>query len=161
MTTAANVATAAVTAAPAPAAPLPTRQEAMQLLLHGIAMDVAGYAELQDLLEQQFDAAVRHQRARLEQLAETISALVDAMEARRRQRVECAVRLLGPAPSMAQVFTLLKPEPRARLEQEWAGLETLVLKCKRLGKRNSDLLVDQYTIMQRVLHGEDQIYEPA
>ena len=133
----------------------------MQQLLHGIAMDLAAYTELQDLLEQQFDASLRHQRARLEQLAETISALVDAMDARRLQRVASAVRLLGEAPSMAQVFTLLKAEPRARLEQDWARLETLVTECKRLGKRNSDLLVDQYTIMQRVLHGEDQLYEPA
>ena len=150
-----------MTSAVSPAAALPTRQEAMQQLLHGIAMDLAAYTELQDLLEQQFDASLRHQRARLEQLAETISALVDAMDARRLQRVASAVRLLGEAPSMAQVFTLLKAEPRARLEQDWARLETLVTECKRLGKRNSDLLVDQYTIMQRVLHGEDQIYEPA
>lgn len=145
-------------AAPAPAG---SRQQAMQQLLDGIAADVQAYAALQDLLEQQFDAAVRHQRARLEQVAEAVSALVEAMEARRVQRVDCAVRLVGPAPSMAQVFTLLKPEPRARLEQQWQDLELRVLACKRLGKRNSDLLVDQYTIMQRVLHGEDQIYEPA
>ena len=133
----------------------------MQQLLDGIAADVADYAALQTLLEQQFDAAVRHQAARLEQVAGAVSALVDAMEARRAQRVDCAVRLVGPAPSMAQVFALLKPEPRARLEQQWQDLELRVLECKRLGKRNSDLLVDQYTIMQRVLHGEDQIYEPA
>ena len=133
----------------------------MQQLLDGVAADMQAYAALQDLLEQQFDAAVRHQGARLEQVAEAVSALVEAMEARRVQRVDCAMRLVGPAPSMAQVFTLLKPEPRARLEQQWQDLELRVLECKRLGKRNSDLLVDQYTIMQRVLHGEDQIYEPA
>ena len=133
----------------------------MQQLLDGVAADLQAYAALQDLLEQQFDAAVRHQGARLEQVAEAVSALVEAMEARRVQRVDCAVRLVGPAPSMAQVFALLKPEPRARLEQQWQDLELRVLACKRLGKRNSDLLVDQYTIMQRVLHGEDQIYEPA
>jgi flagellar biosynthesis protein FlgN len=120
----------------------------MQVLLDGIAADMAAYDALQHLLEQQFEAAVRHQRA-------------EAMEARRVQRVACAVHLLGPAPSMAQVFALLKPEPRARLQQQWQQLEQRVLECKRLGKRNSDLLVEQYTIMQRVLHGEDQIYEPA
>ena len=145
--------TSAVTAAP--------RQQSMQMLLDGIAADMAAYAELQGLLEQQFEAAVRHQRAALEQIAEAVSALVETMEARRVQRVACAVQLLGPAPSMAQVFALLKPEPRARLQQQWQELEQRVLECKRLGKRNSDLLVDQYTIMQRVLHGEDQIYEPA
>jgi flagella synthesis protein FlgN len=151
-------AASAQAAAPAPAA---SRQQAMQLLLDGIAADMAAYAQLQDLLEQQFDAALRHQRERLEQIAAAVSALTDAMEARRVQRVDCALRLLGPAPSMAQVFTLLKPEPRARLQLQWQELELRVLECKRLGKRNSDLLVEQYTIMQRVLHGEDQIYEPA
>jgi flagella synthesis protein FlgN len=30
-----------------------------------------------------------------------------------------------------------------------------------LSKRNGDLLVEQYSIMQRVLHGEEQIYAPA
>ncbi|WP_229417162.1 flagellar export chaperone FlgN [Massilia sp. Root418] len=149
-------------AAPAQAQPQPgSRQHAMQLLLEGISADMAAYAELQDLLEQQFDAALRHQRARLEQVAEAVSVLVDAMETRRAQRVACAVHLLGPAPAMAQVFALLKPEPRERLQQQWQALELRVLECKRLSKRNSDLLVEQYTIMQRVLHGEDQIYEPA
>jgi flagella synthesis protein FlgN len=145
----------------APAQPAQSRQEAMQQLLHGVAMDLGAYAELQELMEQQFIAAVRHQGALLEQLAGGIAALVETMEERRRQRVACAELLVGAAPSMAQVFSLLKAAPRARLEQDWQQLEQQVLECKRLGKRNSDLLVDQYTIMQRVLHGEDQIYEPA
>lgn len=151
---------AAGAAAPA-AAPAITRQQAMQELLHGVAMDMAAYAQLQDLLEEQFHAALRHQRAQLEQLAASISALVDTMEERRQQRVACAVRLVGEPPAMEQVMALLKPEPRARLVQDWEQLEHQVRECKRLGKRNSDLLVDQYTIMQRVLHGEDQLYEPA
>jgi flagella synthesis protein FlgN len=37
----------------------------------------------------------------------------------------------------------------------------MVIDCKLAGKRNSDLLVEQYSIMQRVLHGEDQTYAPA
>lgn len=138
-----------------------TRQQAMLLLLDGVAQDMAAYAELHGWLEQQFDAAVRHQRARLEEIATTVSALVDAMDARRAQRVQYAVQLVGPEPSIERVFALLKPEPRARLEQQWQQLELRVLECKRLGKRNSELLVNQYTIMQRVLHGEDQLYEPA
>lgn len=138
-----------------------TRQDTMQLLLQGVVLDQAAYGELEGLMEQQFDAALRHQRARLEQLADAIMVLVEAMELRRRQRLACATRLLGEQPSMAQVFQLLKPEPRARLEQDWQRLEQRVLECKRLGKRNGDFLADQYTIMQRVLHGEDQTYEPA
>ena len=62
---------------------------------------------------------------------------------------------------MAQVFSLLKPEPRARLEADWAKLEGMVQAARDMGRRNADLLAEQYTIMQRVLHGDDQTYEPV
>lgn len=133
----------------------------MRLLLQGVAADLPAYRELLDLLEQQFQGAVRHQCESLEQLAVTIVALVEAMEARRRQRVSLVQQLLGPAGTMAQAFALLKSSARERMETDWSMLEKLVLECKRLGKRNSDLLVEQYTIMQRVLHGEELLYEPA
>ncbi|SFU64234.1 flagellar export chaperone FlgN [Pseudoduganella namucuonensis] len=152
-----NTAVAATGAAANPA----TRQEAMQQFLQGVAADTEAYQALLDLLEQQFHAALRHQSARLGEVAEAVSALADTLELRRRQRVALATQLAGPDATMAQVYALLKPELRARLEQDWRRLETMVTECKRLGKRNSDLLVDQYTIMQRVLHGEDQIYEPV
>jgi len=141
-------------------APL-SRQAAMQQLLAGIAEDQAGYNAMLGLLEEQFIAALRHQSARLGELAELISAAVDVLEARRSRRVALAKSLLGPTPTMAQVFALLKPEPRARQERDWQALEQTVQECKRIGKRNSDLLLEQYSIMQRVLHGEDQTYEPA
>jgi len=133
----------------------------MRLLLRGVADDLLAYPELLGLLERQFQGAVRHQSAQLEQLAVTILALVEAMEARRQQRVSLVQQLLGPAGTMMQAFALLKSAARERMEADWSTLEKLVLECKRLGKRNSDLLVEQYTIMQRVLHGEEQLYEPA
>ncbi|NRR31994.1 flagellar protein FlgN [Oxalobacteraceae bacterium] len=133
----------------------------MQQLLRGMADDGLAYQEVLALLEQQFEAAVRHQSARLGEVAETITAKVDVIEARRRQRVALVQQLLGPGGTMAQAFALLKQEARLRLEADWAALEQMVIECKRLGKRNSDLLVDQYSIMQRVLHGEDQLYAPA
>jgi flagellar biosynthesis protein FlgN len=138
-----------------------TRQDAMRALLQGLAADLAAYAQLLALLEQQFDGAVRHQSERLAQLADTISTLVDTMEARRVARVALVQRLLGPHGTMAQAFALLKNPARERMETDWQTLERSVRECKRLGKRNSDLLVEQYTIMQRVLHGEEQIYAPA
>jgi len=137
------------------------RQDAMRLLLQGVAADLLAYRDLLDLLEQQFMGAVRHQSEPLERLAVTILALVEAMEARRRQRVSLVQQLVGPAGTMAQAFALLKSSARERMETDWSTLEKLVLECKRLGKRNSDLLVEQYTIMQRVLHGEELLYEPA
>ncbi len=133
----------------------------MKQLLDGIATDLLAYDDLLTLLDGQFDAALRHQSTRLGEIAARISTLVDALEARRQERVALATQLLGPAAAMTQVFGLLKAEPRVRLEQDWRALERMVIECKRLGKRNSDLLVEQYTIMQRVLHGEDCTYEPA
>jgi flagella synthesis protein FlgN len=130
-------------------------------LLQGVADDSADYRTLLGLLEEQFDAAIRHQQERLGRIAGQIASLVDTLEARRAQRLALATRLTGPDPSMAQVFALLRPEARLRLEADWRALEQMVLAAKAAGKRNGELLAEQFTIMQRVLHGENQTYEPA
>ena len=130
------------------------------MLLDGIKADLQSYQQMLDLIAQQFEAAIRHQSERLGEIAKEIGDLVDVLEARRAQRVELATRLVGPQPSMEQVFTLLKPEARARLEADWAELEGMVQAAREMGRRNADLLAEQYTIMQRVLHGDDQTYEP-
>ena len=137
------------------------RQDAMRALLAGIADDLRAYPALQDLLEQQFQAALRHQGAQLGQVADAISALVDTLQDRRAERVALAQRLLGPTANMDQAFALLKNAAREKIESDWKTLETMVVECKRLSKRNSDLLLEQHSIMQRVLHGEDQLYAPA
>ena len=133
----------------------------MTMLVDGIKADLQSYQQMLDLIAQQFEAAVRHQSERLGELAKEIGALVDVLEARRARRVELATRLTGPQPSMEQVFALLKPAPRARLEAAWAQLEAMVQTAREMGRRNADLLAEQYTIMQRVLHGDDQTYEPV
>lgn len=145
----------------APATGALSRQDAMRLLLDGIAADLQAYQQLLDLIAQQFEAAIRHQSARLGDIAHEIGALVDVLEARRAQRVELAVHLAGPQPTMEQVFALLKPEVRARVENDWAQLQAQVRTAREMGRRNAELLAEQYTIMQRVLHGDDQTYEPV
>jgi flagella synthesis protein FlgN len=137
------------------------RQDAMRLLLGGIADDLAAYTALRGLLQQQFEAALRHRAAELGGAAEAISALVDVLQLRRQQRVALVQRLVGPNGTMPQAFALLKSTARERMEADWNTLEQSVIECKRLGKRNGDLLAEQYSIMQRVLHGEEQIYAPA
>ncbi|MBJ7310696.1 flagellar export chaperone FlgN [Rugamonas sp. CCM 8940] len=138
-----------------------TRQQAMHGLLQGLAEDGRDYPLLHELLEQQFRAALRHQSAPLAEVAESISALVDQLDARRRLRLQLAQRLLGPQPAMAQVFALLKSGARDKAEADWHALEQQVLECKRVSKRNGELLLNQHTIMQRVLHGEEHLYAPA
>lgn len=137
------------------------RQDAMRQLLAGIAEDVLAYQALHDLLQQQFQAALRHKASELGPVAEAISTLVDAMQARRALRVALVQRLTGPQGTMAQAFALLKNAARERMEADWSTLEQAVIACKALSKRNGDLLVEQYSIMQRVLHGEEHIYAPA
>jgi flagella synthesis protein FlgN len=136
------------------------RQQAMLALLRGVADDVAAYTSLLDMLEQQFDAIVRHQTERLTQLGAIILPTIEAMETRRQERVSLVATLLGPEAGMAQVFPLLKGATRQMLEEHWLSLEKMVSECKRRNIRNSELLTEQYSIMQRVLHGEEQLYAP-
>jgi len=138
-----------------------SRQDAMRQLLVGIAEDLQAYQTLHELLQQQFQAALRHKASELGTVAEGISALVDSMQARRALRVALVQRLVGPQGTMMQAFALLKNAAREKMEADWNTLEQAVIACKALSKRNGDLLVEQYSIMQRVLHGEEQIYAPA
>lgn len=138
-----------------------TRQEAVRRVLQGMTDDRAGYAALQTILEEQFQATLQHQSARLTALADQVIAAVEPLDARRRQRVSLVTALLGPQGDMAQLFALLQQDARTTAQRDWAALEQMVLECKRLNARNSDLLTEQYSIMQRVLHGEEDTYAPG
>jgi flagella synthesis protein FlgN len=138
-----------------------SRQDAMRALLAGIADDLQAYPQLEAQLHEQFRAALRHKAEELGAAAAAIEPLVDTMLQRRADRVALVQRLVGETGNMAQAFALLKPAVREKMENDWKSLEQAVIECKRLSKRNGDLLAEQYTIMQRVLHGEEQIYAPA
>ncbi len=138
-----------------------TRQEAVRRVLQGMADDSVGYAALKTLLEEQFQAALRHQSAALTALAEPVIAAVEQLDARRRQRVSLVTALLGPQGDMPQLFALLQEDARSKAQADWAALEQMVLECKRLNARNSEFLTEQYSIMQRVLHGEEDTYAPG
>ena len=138
-----------------------TRQEAVRRVLQGMTDDRVGYAALQTLLEEQFQATLQHQSTRLTALADQVIAAVEPLDARRRQRVSLVTALLGPQGDMPQLFALLQEDARATAERDWVALEQMVLECKRLNARNSDLLTEQYSIMQRVLHGEEDTYAPG
>ena len=138
-----------------------TRQEAVRRVLQGMTDDSVGYAALQTLLEEQFQATLQHQSSRLTALADQVIAAVEPLDARRRQRVSLVTALLGAQGDMPQLFALLQEDARATAERDWVALEQMVLECKRLNARNSDLLTEQYSIMQRVLHGEEDTYAPG
>ena len=137
-----------------------TRQQANALLLDGVRLDVADGGAVRDLLEQQFDAAVRHRTTELTELAARLTPLLDAMEARRQQRVSLVRALLGPQATMDAYFATLAAAARAEAQAAWNELERIVLACKQATHRNATLLAEQHSVMQRVLHGEDDIYAP-
>ncbi|OON64111.1 flagellar protein FlgN [Massilia sp. KIM] len=137
-----------------------TRPQANALLLDGVQADLRDGQEVAVLLERQFEAAVRHRTAELSELAGQLTPLLDAMEARRQQRVSLVRALLGQDAGMDAFFASLEPGARAAGEAAWRALETLILACKAATTRNASLLAEQYSVMQRVLHGEDDIYAP-
>lgn len=137
-----------------------TRQQAVAALADGVRLDLEAARAVLALLERQFQAALRHKGSELAALAEELTPALDAMDARRRQRVALVRALHGAEGTMAQ-FIAAQPEPgRARLAAAWSELERLVVACKAATTRNGNLLADQFTTMQRVLHGEDQTYAP-
>ncbi|WP_137175202.1 flagellar export chaperone FlgN [Massilia sp. HP4] len=137
-----------------------TRQQANALLLEGVQRDLAESATIHTLLEKQFEAAVRHRSAELTALADGLAPLLEAMEARRQQRLQLVRALLGPDATMAHYGASLDTAARAAFDAAWTELEAIVRACKEATTRNSQLLAEQYSVMQRVLHGEDELYAP-
>jgi len=141
-------------------APRLTRQQAATALVDGVGEDLAAANAILALLERQFQAALRHRGAQLAELAEELTPALDAMDARRRQRVALVRALHGTDATMSS-FIAVQPEPgRAALAAQWGELERLVVACKAATTRNGNLLAEQFTTMQRVLHGGDGTYAP-
>lgn len=137
-----------------------TRDQALTLLLDGIQEDTGACTLIRDLLEQQFQAALRHRGAELAALADDLMPQLDAMEARRQQRVQLVRALFGQQAGMDQLFAALPAAQRDGATAAWAQLETLVRDCQQATTRNAGLMAEQHSVMQRLLHGEDQTYAP-
>jgi flagellar biosynthesis protein FlgN len=137
-----------------------TREQAQSRLADGVRADLDACATMLELLERQFDAAVRHRSAQLSELAAELEPALAAMEQRRVQRVTLVRALHGIEATMADLIAALAEPARAALAADWRALEQMVVECKRMTTRNSALLAEQFSVMQRVLHGEDQLYAP-
>lgn len=140
-----------------------TRSECLARFVKGVQMDMDGYRQLRELLDEQFQAALRHQTEPLREIAHRIEVLVNALEARRRERVALVEHLYGAANSGAlqQVFEMLPERTRAKVRAWWDALEGLVCECKALNARNGRLLMEQYEIMRRLMGEESDIYAPG
>lgn len=137
-----------------------TREQAIAQLLGGIQDDIRSCSAIRELLERQFQAALRRHAAELATLAEQLMPRLEAMEERRRQRVQLVRALLGAQATMAALFAKLDAPRRMAAGAAWEQLEQLVLDCKEATLRNGSLMAEQYSVMQRVLHGEDATYAP-
>lgn len=137
-----------------------TRDQAVARLLDGIRDDLQACTTIRDLLERQFQAALRHRAAELKALADELMPQLDGMEQRRQQRVQLVRALHGATATMDTLLAGLPAAQRTRAGADWERLEQLVRDCKQATSRNGNLMADQYTVMQRVLHGEDQLYAP-
>jgi len=137
-----------------------TRDQAVARLLDGIQGDIRACGTIRDLLERQFQAALRHRGSELATLAGALTPELDAMEGRRQQRVQLVRALFGAHATMDDLFGSLPPLLRTRGESDWNALEQLVRDCKLATARNGNLMAEQYTIMQRLLHGENETYAP-
>jgi flagella synthesis protein FlgN len=137
-----------------------TRDQAHAQLAGDVHADLAATSAMLELLERQFDQALRHSSAELAAVAGEFTPALEAMVARRVRRVSLIRALLGPDATMAALIGNLPQPARAELAAAWAELELRVRACKEATVRNSALLADQFTVMQRVLYGEDQVYAP-
>ena len=135
-----------------------TRDQAVARLLDGVQADIQACGAIGALLERQFQAALRHRAAELGELAEALMPELDAMEQRRQQRVQLVRAMHGPDATMDSLLAGLPAAQRTRAAADWQQLEQLVRDCKEATARNGSLMADQYSVMQRVLHGEDQLY---
>lgn len=134
--------------------------EAVARLLRDLHADRSAYARLRELLEAQFQAALRHRSEQLGELATEIVALVEQLDQRRALRSELLLALLGrnSKPSLEALVQRLSGASAQTLAGAWQGVEQQVIECKALNLRNCQLITDQHALMQRVLGVEEAAY---
>jgi flagella synthesis protein FlgN len=141
-----------------------TVREALGRLIKGVHADLGDYRTLRELLDAQFDAALKHRSAVITDVADRISALTAQLDKRRAERLALAKVLAGKQSNVtiSAVSARLPANARPAFDEWWQTLEQLVQECKRLNQRNCDLLMNQQEILQRVLQADaGGTYAPA
>ncbi|PZP35653.1 MAG: hypothetical protein DI603_02430 [Roseateles depolymerans] len=127
----------------------------------GLRRTHQGYERLQQLLERQFQAALRHAAAEIGEISEEIASQVQLIEAQGRRDREVLAALLGSEHGRPSVRELLRRLPRqkaAPLLQRWRALQRQLADCKALNLRNNQLMTEQQALMQQLLGREEHIY---
>lgn len=143
---------------------LSARQHWAQIA-QGMQQDLVAYGQMHTLMQEQFHAALRHDAAAMESVAERIAAQAQRLEQSGQQRVAHAQALLpaGTPVTMTAVFALLSAPLRQQLQALWRRLEAAVQQCKALNVRNCQLIMEQAQIMRQVLGAsaaDEGIYGP-
>jgi flagella synthesis protein FlgN len=140
-----------------------TAREALGRLVKGVRADLVDYRTLRELLDAQFEAALKHRTAAINDVAQRITKLTAQLEKRRVERVALAKALVGRQANVtiSAVASLLPGNSRASFNEGWQTLEKLVHECKRLNQRNCNLMMTQREILQRVLQVGGDTYAPA
>lgn len=122
--------------------------------------DVLAYQDLIVQLKLQFEASLSQQTARLNEVLSRISELLAAIELRRQRRVKI-VQALSPAdPRCGALIATFPAALQNACRDKWQQLEVLLQEARQLNQRNGEFILSQQEIMQRVLFGEQDIYDP-
>lgn len=136
--------------------------ELLRELVAGLQADRRDYQSLGALIQNQFDAALRHDAHALLPLGGQIDAQVQLLNERRRERLRIAAALGLQPPMAVDALMALLPAPlRGPVHTLWQELEDHVRACKAQNARNCALLMEQNALMQRVLQPEADTYAPA
>ena len=140
------------------------RQRWAQIAL-GMQQDTAAYQVLQQLLHTQFHAALRHDAAGMEDVAQQITQQAQQLEQARQARVAHAQALLpqGAPVSMTALFSQLPAPLQQQMTALWRKLEAQVQACKAMNLRNCELIMAQAQTMRQVIAGgaqQEDIYGP-
>jgi flagellar biosynthesis protein FlgN len=133
-----------------------TRSDIIKSLIFGIQMDVAHYAELQRLLEHQFQLLKARDTAAITALNHDHQTLVAKLQCSAGERSR-QLNLLGIKPDdhgMTILLGQLPPVLKLRLKPIWNRLCKLLHQCQQQNEVNGRLLRCQYDVIQRMLHGE-------
>lgn len=121
--------------------------------------DIKAYQDLIVLLDEQFSASVQQQTAQLSRVLEQISgqlAVIEVRRARRSQMIQTS-----KAADCEALMALFPAALQQACLSKWQQLGTLLRQAKQLNQRNGEFILSQQEIMQRVLFGEQDIYDPV
>ncbi len=132
----------------------------LRQLTDGLRHDLAAYDDLRELLNQQFNAALKHDADQMSELSARILTQVATLDVQRARRRDLLVSLLGSAvePSVRTLLQRLPASAAQPIAVLWRALEQALTACKTLNLRNCQLITEQQALMQQLMGREEHVY---